>query len=89
MPLWVIYHPPSTFTSTATKAALAKAITEIYVLGGLPRFYVNVIFQPIQPESYYIGGVARPSPDSEGNKPGPDSSVPFIRIRMEHFARIM
>ncbi|KAI4941222.1 hypothetical protein J4E91_010912 [Alternaria rosae] len=89
MPLWNIYHPPNTFTSTPDKTALANAITEIYVKAGLPRFYVNVLFQPIQPESFFIGGVARPSPNTDANKPGRDSTVPMIRIRIEHLARQM
>jgi phenylpyruvate tautomerase PptA (4-oxalocrotonate tautomerase family) len=89
MPLWIIYHPPTTFTSTSTKTALANAITDIYVAANLPRFYVNVLFQPIQPESFFIGGVARPSPATDANKPGPDSTVPMIRIRIEHLARQM
>ena len=87
MPLWNIYHPPNTFTSTPDKTALAKDITKLYTIVGLPRFYVNVLFQPIQPESFFIGGVPRPSPNSEANKPGRDSSVPMIRIKMEHLAR--
>ncbi|KAI4913398.1 uncharacterized protein J4E92_009747 [Alternaria infectoria] len=87
MPLWIIYHPPNTFTSLPDKTALANEITKLYTIVGLPRFYVNVLFQPIQPESFFIGGVPRPSPNSEANKPGRDSSVPMIRIKMEHLAR--
>lgn len=87
MPLWNIYHPPSTFTST--KSALAKAITEIYTGVGLPAFYVNVYFQPIEPESCYIGGVARPSPKNEEDGPGPDSETPFIRITIQNIARTL
>ena len=90
MPLWIIYHPPSAFEKEETKTALAKAITDIYAAAGnLPAFYVNVIFQPIQPTSFYIGGVARPSPYSEANKPGPDSSRPFVRITIQNIARKM
>jgi phenylpyruvate tautomerase PptA (4-oxalocrotonate tautomerase family) len=87
MPLWVFYHPPNTFTDPATKKALAKVLTDGYASVGLPRSYVVVLFQPIEPDSYYIGGVARPSPDVPANKPGPDSTRPFIRIKIEHFAR--
>jgi len=87
MPLWMIYHPPNTFTSFPDKTALANEITKLYTIVGLPRFYVNVLFQPIQPESFFIGGVARPSQNTEANKPGRDSSVPMIRIKMEHLAR--
>ncbi|KAH7389732.1 putative oxalocrotonate tautomerase [Phaeosphaeria sp. MPI-PUGE-AT-0046c] len=87
MPLWTIYHPPSTFTSATTKAALAKSITEIYTAADLPPFYVNVLFQPIEPESFYIGGVARPSPRKDENEPGPDSERPFIRVTIQNIAR--
>ncbi|KAI5373638.1 hypothetical protein J4E82_007686 [Alternaria postmessia] len=87
MPLWVFYHPPNTFTDPATKKALAKVLTDGYASVGLPRSYVVVLFQPIESDSYYIGGVARPSPDVPANKPGPDSTRPFIRIKIEHFAR--
>ncbi|KAI4940465.1 hypothetical protein J4E86_010845 [Alternaria arbusti] len=87
MPLWIIYHPPNTFTSLADKTALANEITKNYTIVGLPKFYVNVLFQPIHPESFFIGGVPRPSANTEANKPGRDSSVPMIRIKMEHLAR--
>ncbi|KAJ4364980.1 hypothetical protein N0V83_008596 [Neocucurbitaria cava] len=87
MPLWIIYHPPTTFENEETKKNLAKAITEIYTAGKLPAFYVVVLFQAVQPTSSYVGGVARPSPPSEDNKPGPDSSKPFIRITIQNIAR--
>lgn len=87
MPLWVIYHPPSTFKDENIKCALSKAITELYSI--LPAFYVNVLFQPIEPSSFYIGGVARPSPHVSANEPGSDSSQPFIRITIQHIARTL
>ena len=89
MPLWTIYHPPSTFTTEASKADLAKAITEIYTQVPMRAFYVNVLFQPIDPASFYIGGVPRPSPHTERNEPGSDSSKPFIRITVQNIARKM
>ncbi|KAH8726178.1 putative oxalocrotonate tautomerase [Phaeosphaeriaceae sp. PMI808] len=89
MPLWNIYHPPTAFTTPESKASLAKAITDIYIAASLPPFYVNVLFQVIEPSSFYIGGVARPSPHSEANEPGPDSSRPFIRITIQNIARTM
>jgi phenylpyruvate tautomerase PptA (4-oxalocrotonate tautomerase family) len=89
MPLWIIYHPPTAFDTEDSKRNMAKAITEIYAAASLPPFYVNVLFQPIQPSSYYIGGVARPSPLSEANKPGPDSTRPFIRITIQNIARTL
>jgi phenylpyruvate tautomerase PptA (4-oxalocrotonate tautomerase family) len=88
MPLWTIYHPPSTFTSPETKSALARAITSIYTAVPLPAFYVNVLFQPIEASSFYIGGVARPS-SSVDDGPGPDSVVPSIRITIQNIARTL
>jgi phenylpyruvate tautomerase PptA (4-oxalocrotonate tautomerase family) len=70
MPLWVIYHPPSTFTSLATKQAFAQEITSIYTAASLPAFYVNVIFQRVDPENIFIGGVPRPSVTP--TQPNPD-----------------
>lgn len=89
MPLWTIYHPPSTFTTPSSKSALAAAITKIYTSTRLPAFYVNVLFQPIDAESFYIGGVARPSPADPKNNPGPDSEKPFIRITIQNIARTL
>jgi phenylpyruvate tautomerase PptA (4-oxalocrotonate tautomerase family) len=86
MPLWIIYHPPSTFTTPSSKQALATAITEIYTgSAGLPAFYVNVFFQPIETSSFYIGGVSRPSLDKDVN----GNENPFIRITMQHIARTL
>jgi phenylpyruvate tautomerase PptA (4-oxalocrotonate tautomerase family) len=89
MPLWTIYHPPSTFTSEATKSALSAAITAIYTAAPLPAFYVVVLFQPIEPSSFYIGGTARPSAHTAANEPGPDSQKPFIRITVQNIARTL
>jgi phenylpyruvate tautomerase PptA (4-oxalocrotonate tautomerase family) len=88
MPLWTIYHPPSTFTSPTTKAALARAITSIYTAVPLPAFYVNVLFQPIDSESFYVGGVARPS-SSNDDVESPGSTVPLIRITIQNIARTL
>jgi hypothetical protein len=87
MPLWTIYHPPGTFASPSTRAAFAQAITNIYIQSPLPAFYVNVLFQPIDADSFYIGAVARPSPHTVAGKPGPDSERPFIRITIQNIAR--
>jgi phenylpyruvate tautomerase PptA (4-oxalocrotonate tautomerase family) len=89
MPLWIIYHPSSVFTDPETKRAFAQAITDIYTAVPLPAFYVNVLFQPIEATSFYIGGVPRPSPQTEANQPGPDSEKPFIRISIQNIARTM
>jgi phenylpyruvate tautomerase PptA (4-oxalocrotonate tautomerase family) len=80
IPLWLIYHPPTVFQEEGTKRDLAQKITEVYTIVGLPAFYVNVIYNPVEPSNYYIGGVARPSPHTAANEPGPDSSKPWIRM---------
>lgn len=82
MPLWLIYHPPTIFTSAKTKQTLAASITEIYLAAGLPAFYVNVLFQPVEAESFYIGGVARPTKGE-----GEIHERPFVRITIQHLAR--
>ncbi|KAK1908752.1 hypothetical protein P3342_009603 [Pyrenophora teres f. teres] len=90
MPLWLIYHAPSTFTTPQTKQALAASITEIYLAAGLPAFYVNVLFQPVEPTSFYVGGVARPATggeDEEKKKKKKSHQRPFVRITIQHLAR--
>ncbi|KAL5115029.1 hypothetical protein ACEQ8H_007070 [Pleosporales sp. CAS-2024a] len=92
MPLWTIYHPPTVFTDTATKQALAHAITQIYTAIAIPAFYVNVLFQPIEATSFFVGGVSRPSSaqaQASSHEPGagPDSTRPFIRITIQNIAR--
>ena len=69
MPLWRIYHAPGAF-SVGDKQELAARITQAYDF--LPRFYVNVLFRELDPDSFYIGGKAT------GN---------FVRICIEHIAR--
>lgn len=80
MPLWIIYHPPTTFQEEDVKQALAKEITSIYTSVSLPAFYVNVFFIPVAASSYFIGGVSRPSPQKKENDPGPNSETPWIRV---------
>ncbi|KAF2872329.1 putative oxalocrotonate tautomerase, partial [Massariosphaeria phaeospora] len=90
MPLWTIYHPPSTFASPRTRKSLAQSITAIYTAAHLPAFYVNVLFIPVAASSIYIGGVARPSQERSSNSSaniGPDPTVPFIRITIQNIAR--
>jgi len=70
MPLWNFYHPEDAYTAE-DKQAIAKSITDIYARF-MPKFYVGVIFQPIDIESFYIGGEARNN---------------FIRIWIDHIAR--
>ncbi|KAH7125385.1 putative oxalocrotonate tautomerase [Dendryphion nanum] len=87
MPLWIIYHPHNTFTDIAERSSLSNAITKVYTAGNLPAFYVNVVFVPVAPDNFFIGGVPRPSPHTSANEPGPDSSKPFIRITIQNIAR--
>lgn len=39
----------------AQKQALVESITPFYTRSGLPAFYVNVVFIPVEPSSFYIG----------------------------------
>jgi len=73
MPLWRIFHHPSTFTPDQ-RAALARDITKLYTDAGLPAFYVNVFFVPLQAEELFIGGEPRTN---------------FVRIVIEQIARQM
>ncbi|KAK4243771.1 putative oxalocrotonate tautomerase [Corynascus novoguineensis] len=75
MPLWQIFHPPSTFTTPSSKQALAADITSIYTSVGLPAFYVVIYFIPIPDENAFVGGQNRP--------PG---SKPFVRFVADHIA---
>lgn len=70
MPLWRIFSHPDTF-STVQKQALVESITPFYTRSGLPAFYVNVVFIPIEASSFYIG-----------NKPVRN----MVRIAIEHIA---
>ncbi len=49
-------------------------MTALYVSRGLPAFYVNVLFIPLEQDYYYIGGVAKKN---------------FVRIVAEQIARTM
>jgi phenylpyruvate tautomerase PptA (4-oxalocrotonate tautomerase family) len=71
MPLWKVYHPVGAFT-VEDKHAFAGKITELY--GFLPKFYVNVIFQEIPRNSFYIGG---------------EPVDNFVRLSIEHIARTL
>jgi phenylpyruvate tautomerase PptA (4-oxalocrotonate tautomerase family) len=71
MPLWRIFSNPDTFSPTQ-RAAFAKDITDYYIDKGLPPFYVNVFFIPLEPDNFFIGGTPRKN---------------FVRITIEHIAR--
>jgi len=55
MPLHRFYIPRNTY-SKEDKAALGKAITDIYDF--LPTFYVVVLFIEVDKEDYFVGGKA-------------------------------
>ena len=86
MPLWRIFYNPSTLPADQ-RQSLAKAVTKLYTEPpiGLPAFYVNVLFIPLQENEYFIGGEPRsdfvrvvieqiartlPGPDTEAGKQG-------------------
>ncbi|KPI37247.1 uncharacterized protein AB675_1455 [Cyphellophora attinorum] len=71
MPLWRVFSHPSTFTP-AQREALSTDITSIYTRGGLPAFYVNVIFIDVPETAVYVGGKPRTN---------------FVRFVVEHIAR--
>lgn len=71
MPLWKIYHPVGAFTAD-DKHALSRRITDVYAI--LPKFYVDVIFQEVAPDSFYVGG---------------EPAKNFVRIHMDHIARTL
>ena len=72
MPLWQIYHPPSTFTTPSSKQLLSADITSIYTRVGLPAFYVVVQFISTPATDTFVGGQ--------------NPSRPFIRIVVDHIA---
>lgn len=71
MPLWKIYHPVGAFTPQ-DKQQLSQRITALYAR--LPKFYVGVVFQEVDADSFFIGG------EPAGN---------FVRIWVDHIARTM
>lgn len=71
MPLWKIYHPADAFDER-DKHTLSERITALY--SNLPRFYVGVIFQAVDDQSFYIGGEPRDD---------------FVRIWIDHIARTL
>jgi hypothetical protein len=76
MPLWTIYHPPTTFTTAATKSAFSQSITNLYTTKiNLPAFYVIVQFIKLPEGDVWVGGVI-PKNDKK----------PFVRVVIEHTA---
>lgn len=84
MPLWQIFHPPSTFTSQASKQALAADLTSVYTSAGLPAFYVVVHFIPIPGANTFVGGRPRCSEDDGGGDGA--AQRPFVRFVADHIA---
>ncbi|PWY82734.1 hypothetical protein BO83DRAFT_454733 [Aspergillus eucalypticola CBS 122712] len=76
MPLWQIYHPPTTFTNPTTKHSFARDTTKFYTDLGLPAFYVVVNFIQTQPDDVYVGGTPK----------DPSDDKPFVRIVITHIA---
>lgn len=75
MPLWRIFYNPSAL-QVDQRQSLAKAVTKLYTEPpvGLPAFYVNVLFIPLQENEYFIGGEPR---------------INFVRIVIEQIARTL
>lgn len=70
MPLWTIYHPVDVF-SPEDRAELAEKITDIYA-PFMPRFYVGIVFQPIDRTHFFVGG---------------EPAERYVRFVLEHIAR--
>jgi phenylpyruvate tautomerase PptA (4-oxalocrotonate tautomerase family) len=71
VPLWKVYHPVGAYTKE-DKHAFSKRITDIYSQVPLPKFYVDVVFQEIPEDSFYVGG---------------EPARNCVRIHMDHIAR--
>jgi phenylpyruvate tautomerase PptA (4-oxalocrotonate tautomerase family) len=72
MPMWQVFVPEDAYTPDE-KQAFGEDITKIYAENfGLPRFYVNVIFNDVPSRSFLIGGEFRDN---------------FVRISVDHIAR--
>ncbi|EHA19910.1 hypothetical protein ASPNIDRAFT_179925, partial [Aspergillus niger ATCC 1015] len=76
MPLWQIYHPPTTFSTPESKQSFAEDITKFYTDLGLPAFYVVVNFIQTHPDNVYVGGTTK----------HPTDDKPFVRIVITHIA---
>jgi phenylpyruvate tautomerase PptA (4-oxalocrotonate tautomerase family) len=53
MPTHYIYHPKNVF-SDEDKKNISKSITDLYE--ALPKFYVVVLFMPMEKNDFYVGG---------------------------------
>lgn len=70
MPLWTIHTPTGTYKAEEKKD-FARDITAYYERIGLPRFYVVVVFQEHDSESFLIGG---------------EPALSAVRVVVEHIA---
>jgi phenylpyruvate tautomerase PptA (4-oxalocrotonate tautomerase family) len=70
MPLWKVYHPVGAYTAE-DKRAIATQVTNLYSRH-MPKFYVGVVFQEIDEDSFFIGG---------------EPTHNFVRIWIDHIAR--
>jgi hypothetical protein len=70
MPTHYIYHSPGAF-SDEDMEEMAERITAIYVKFGLPAFYANIMFIPLEQKKFYVGG--KPNVGSKN-----------VRIAIEH-----
>lgn len=86
MPLWHIYHPPAAFADQASKAALAKDLTALYMSYGMPAFYVNVLFHRMPGTDVFIGGIPQSLAPGEDRSKTKTLARPFIRLVGEHIA---
>lgn len=60
MPTYVCWTAEGRLTSVQ-RAKIAKAITIIHAEEGLaPRYFVQVVFNEIQPDSHFVGGLPAP-----------------------------
>jgi phenylpyruvate tautomerase PptA (4-oxalocrotonate tautomerase family) len=73
MPLWKIYHPVGAYDAV-DKQEFSTAITSIYEVIPIPKFYVVVLFEEVAADNVFVGG-------SSHNK--------FIRICIDQMARTL
>ena len=71
MPLWNVYHPVGAY-SEEEKQEFAHLVTSVYEGGGLPGFYVVIVFHEVDQGSFYVGG-----------EPVDD----VVRVAIDHIAR--
>ncbi|KAM3551217.1 hypothetical protein ARSEF4850_007981 [Beauveria asiatica] len=73
MPLWKIYHSAGIFTDQADRDAIAQKATKWYQSAGLPDYYVQTFFFPLERETSFTGG-----------KP---HARPYVLVEVLHVAR--